>query len=323
VSTTDLRRIGNTDIFVTPIAMGCWPITGITSIDVNEADSLATIAAAYDAGINFFDTAYCYGFEGESERMVGRVLGPHRDKIVIASKCGIHWVDGKQVRDGSRATLHRECEESLRRLGTDRVDLLYLHAPDPKVPLAESAAALRELLQAGKTRSVGLSNATAKQLAEFAGVCPLAAFQPHFNMLQREIERSELPWCVEHGVSVIVYWPLMKGLLAGQLRRDHVFDPKDGRRKYPMFHGEEWSKNHDFLDRLRPIAAESGRTLAQLVLNWTIHQPGITVALCGAKRPVQIIDNAGGMGWQLTADQLARINAALAARGPAASRSAV
>lgn len=323
MSHTDLRRIGTTDIFVTPIAMGCWPITGITSIDVNEADSLATIAAAFDSGINFFDTAYCYGFEGESEWMVGRVLGPHRGKIVIATKCGIHWVDGKQVRDGSRDRLHRECEESLRRLGTDRVDLLYLHAPDPKVPLAESAAALRDLMQAGKTRSVGLSNATAEQLAEFAAVCPLAAFQPHFNMLQREIEQKELPWCVEHGVSVIVYWPLMKGLLAGHLRRDHVFDPKDGRRKYPMFHGDEWAKNHDFLDRLRPIAAESGRTLAQLVLNWTIHQPGITAALCGAKRPGQIIDNAGGMGWQLTPDQLARINAALAARGPAASRGAV
>jgi aryl-alcohol dehydrogenase-like predicted oxidoreductase len=321
--TNDLRRIGNTDLFVTPIAMGCWPITGITSIDVNEADSLATIAAAYEAGINFFDTAYCYGFGGESERMVGRVLGSHRERIVIATKCGIHWVDGKQVRDGSRARLHRECEESLRRLGTDRVDLLYLHAPDPNVPVAESAAALRELLEAGKTRSVGLSNAKTEQLAEFAAVCPLAAYQPHFNMLQREIEASQLPWCIEHHVSVFVYWPLMKGLLAGHLARDFVFDAKDGRRKYPMFHGEEWQKNQDFLDRLRPIAAEAGRTVSQLVLNWTIHQPGIAAALCGAKRPQQIIENAGGMGWQLTADQLARINAALAARGPAVSRGAV
>jgi aryl-alcohol dehydrogenase-like predicted oxidoreductase len=323
MTTNDLRRIGLTDLFVTPIAMGCWPITGITSIDVNDADSLATIAAAYDSGINFFDTAYCYGFGGESEQMVGRVLGPHRERIVIATKCGIHWVDGKQVRNGSAARLHRECEESLRRLGTDRVDLLYLHAPDPNVPVAESAAALRELLEAGKTRSVGLSNATTEQLAEFAAVCPLAAYQPHFNMLQREIEDSQLPWCIEHNVSVFVYWPLMKGLLAGHLPRDYVFDAKDGRRKYPMFYGEEWRKNQDFLDRLRPIAAEAGRTVSQLVLNWTIHQLGITAALCGAKRPQQIIENAGGMGWELTHDQLASINAALAARGPAVSRGAV
>jgi aryl-alcohol dehydrogenase-like predicted oxidoreductase len=189
--------------------------------------------------------------------------------------------------------------------------------------VAESAGALKELLDAGKTRSVGLSNATVEQLAEFASVCPPAAFQPHYNMLQREIENNQLPWCVERGVSVIVYWPLMKGLLAGKLPREHAFDPRDGRRKYPMFSGEEWQKNQDFLDRLRPIAREAGKTVAQLVINWTIHRPGLTAVLCGAKRADQIRDNAGGMGWRLSADQLARIDVAIAARGPAASRGAV
>lgn len=321
---SELRPLGQTDIRVTPIGMGCWPIAGITSIDVSEAASLATLEAALEAGINFFDTAYCYGFEGESERMIGRALGHRRDEIVIATKGGIHWgKDGKQARDGTPATIRRECDESLSRLGTDRVDLLYLHAPDPSVPVADTAGALKELLDAGKTRSVGLSNATVEQLAEFAAVCPLTAFQPHYNMLQREIETSQLPWCVAHGVSVVVYWPLMKGLLAGKLGRDHVFDAKDGRRKYPMFQGEEWQKNQDFLDRLRPIAAESKKSVAELVLNWTIHRPGITVALCGAKRPEQIHDNAGGMGWKLSDDQLKRIDKALATRGAAASRGAV
>ena len=303
--------------------MGCWPITGITSIDVNATDSESTLEAALDAGINFFDTAYCYGYEGESERMIGKVLGARRDEIVIATKGGIHWVDRKQVKDGTPATLKRECDESLRRLGTDRVELLYLHCPDPSVPLSESAGALKELLDAGKTRSVGLSNATTAQLAEFSAVCPLAAYQPHYNMLQREIESSQLPWCIEHGVAVIVYWPLMKGLLAGHLPRDHVFDPRDGRRKYPMFSGDEWHKTQDFLDQLRPIAADAGKTVAELVINWTIHQPGITAALCGAKRPHQIRDNAGGMGWTLTDEQRAQVDAALAARGPAVSRGAV
>lgn len=319
-----LRPLGQTDIQVTPLAMGCWPISGITSINVTEAASLATLEAALDAGINFFDTAYAYGYEGESERMIGRALGHRRDEIVIATKGGIHYgPDRKQGRDGTPATLKRECEESLRRLGTDRVELLYLHAPDPNVPLAESAGALKELLDVGKTRSVGLSNASAAQLAEFHVVCPLTAYQPHYNMLQREIEASQLPWCAEHGVSIASYWPLMKGLLAGKLPRDHVFDPRDGRQKYPMFHGEEWRKNQDLLDRLRPIAAEAGKSVAQLVLNWTIHRPGITVALCGAKRPDQIRDNAGGMGWQLTPDQLAKIDAALVERGPSVSRGAV
>lgn len=319
----ELRELGRTGIRITPVAMGCWPISGITSINVTESESLAALEAAADAGINFFDTAYCYGYEGESERMIARALGHRRDQIVIATKGGIHWENAKQGRDGSPATLKRQCDESLRRLNTDRVELLYLHAPDPAIPVAESAGALKELLDTGKARSIGLSNATASQLAEFARVCPLTAFQPHYNMLQREIETSQLPWCVEHGVSVIVYWPLMKGLLAGKLSREHAFDPRDGRRKYPMFSGEEWQKNQDFLDRLRPIAAESGKTVAQLVINWTIHRPGIATALCGAKRPDQIRDNAGGMGWRLTEAQLQEIDAALAERGPAASRGAV
>jgi aryl-alcohol dehydrogenase-like predicted oxidoreductase len=319
----ELRTIGRTNIRVTAVAMGCWPIAGITSINVTEADGLATIAAAYEAGINFFDTAYCYGYEGESERMVGCVLGPHRDKVVIASKGGIHWENKVQKKDGRPETIHRECDESLRRLNTDRIDLHYLHAPDPNVPVAETAGAFRELLKAGKIRSAGISNCSVAQLEEFASVCPLAAFQPHFNMLQREIEDSQLPWCRANGVSAMVYWPLMKGLLTGKLARDHVFDAKDGRQKYPMFHGEEWQKNQDFLDELRPIAKETGTTVAQVVINWTIARPGITVALCGAKRPDQIRDNAASMKWTLTPDQIARIDRAIEARGPIVSRAAV
>ncbi len=318
------RPLGDTGLEVSPIALGCWPIAGITSIDVTEANSLATIARCFELGINFLDTAYCYGREGESERLICRALGSRRDEMVIATKGGIHWgPDGKQAKDGRPETLRRQCEESLRRLGTDRVELLYLHAPDPNVPVAESAGALKELLDEGKTRSVGLSNASLEQLEQFAAVCPLAAFQPHYNMLQREIEVDTLPWCVAHDVSVMVYWPLMKGLLAGKLPRDHVFAPGDGRAKYPMFQGQEWQKKQDLIDELREIATEAGRTVAQLVINWTIHQPGISVALCGAKRPDQIEENAGAVGWRLSDAQLARVTAAIARRGVPVSRAAV
>jgi aryl-alcohol dehydrogenase-like predicted oxidoreductase len=318
------REIGRTGIFVTPLAMGCWPIAGITSIDVTVEQSEATLAAAFDAGINFFDTAYCYGYDGESERMIARILGPRRREIVIATKGGIVWgADKKQIRDGRPESIRRHCEESLRRLKTDCVELYYLHAPDPSIPVAESATAFRDLIDSGKIRAAGLSNATTDQLREFHAVCPLAAYQPHYNMLQREIESDQLPWCVERNVSVMVYWPLMKGLLAGKLPRDHQFDPKDGRRKYPMFHGEEWRRNHDFLDGLRLIAAEIGTSVAQLVLNWTIQRPGISVALCGAKRPDQIRDNAGAMTWRITEQQMVRINQLIAQRGESASRGAV
>jgi aryl-alcohol dehydrogenase-like predicted oxidoreductase len=244
--------------------------------------------------------------------------------MVVATKGGVHWgKDGQQIRDARPATLRRECEESLRRLGTDCVDLLYLHAPDATTPIAESAGALRDLMAEGMTRAVGVSNVTLPQLETFAAVCPLAAYQPHYNMLQREIEADTLPWCRERGVAVFVYWPLMKGLLAGKLLRNHVFAAGDGRTKYPMFHGVEWERNQDFLDDLRGIAREADRTVSQVVLNWTIHRPGVTAALCGAKRATQNRENAGAMGWRLSPGHEAQIAAALARRGPIVSRSAV
>ncbi|MEX0585292.1 MAG: aldo/keto reductase, partial [Pirellulales bacterium] len=181
----------------------------------------------------------------------------------------------------------------------------------------------RRLLESGKTRAVGVSNVSLDQLQSFAQECPLAAFQPPYNMLQRQIEADTLPWCREHGVAVMVYWPLMKGLLAGRLSRDHAFDERDGRVKYPMYHGDEWQRNQDFVDRLREIANEIGKTVSQLVINWTISQPGVTAALCGSKRPEQLRENAQAMGWRLTSDQLARIDAAIAQRGHAATRGAV
>lgn len=318
-----MRTIARTNIQITPVAMGCWPIVGITSIDVTTRQSLATLSAAFDAGINFFDTAYCYGYEGESERMLGQVFAEQRDEIVIASKGGIHWRAKKQIKDGRPETIKRECEESLQRLGTDRIDLHYLHAPDPKVPLAETAGAFQELLDEGKILSVGVSNFSLEQLEEFSKVLVPNAFQPHYNMLQREIEEDRLPWCIEHDVSLMVYWPLMKGLLAGKLKRDHEFDPNDGRRKYPMFQGEEWEKNQDFVDELREIASETGHSVAQVVINWTIQRHGITAALCGAKRPEQIIDNAESMTWELNAEQIARIDDAIKTRGPIVSKAAV
>lgn len=318
------RPLGRTDILVTPVALGCWPIAGMTSLNVNDADSLATLAAAVDCGVNFFDTAYCYGPDGESERLIARALGARRDQIVIATKCGIAWDERLQrVLDGRPATLRAHVETSLRRLNTDRVELLYLHAPDPNTPLAESAGELQRILERGLARSIGVSNFNAQQLAEFHAVCPITAFQPPYNMLQRQVEQTTLPWCREHGVAICVYWPLMKGFLAGKLGRDHIFQPGDGRAKYPMFQGDEWQKNQDFLDELRAIARDAGRTVSQVVINWTIHQPGITVALCGAKRADQIQDNAGALGWRLSDAQFAAIDAALRRRGEPFVRGAV
>ena len=317
----ELRRLSDTGLSVSPVGLGCWPISGMSSVDVNERDSLATLEAAIEHGISFFDTAYGYGARGESERLIARVLQGRRDQVVVATKGGIHWdKDGQRVLDGSPQRLRQECEESLQRLGTDRVELLYLHAPDPNVPVAESAGGLAELQREGKALAIGASNLSVEQLTEFHAVCPVAAVQPPYNMLQRQIEQDIIPWCRERDVAVVSYWPLMKGLLAGKLSRNHVFQPGDGRAKYPMFQGDEWQRNQDFVDELRNIADHCGRTVAQVVVNWTLHQPGITSVLCGAKRAYQIEETAAAMGWRLSDEQLARIDAALERRGDVVTR---
>jgi aryl-alcohol dehydrogenase-like predicted oxidoreductase len=325
------RPLGNSGIFVSPVALGCWPIAGVTSLGTNDADSIATIRASFELGINHLDTAHVYGPRGESEVLIGRALAGRRDEMVIATKCGIHYEGDQMVTDGRPERLRAECEESLRRLGTDRVELLYLHAPDENVPVADSAGALRELVESGKTRSVGASNCTLEQLQEFQAVCPLAAVQLPYNMLQRDIEQRTIPWCCAQNIAVTAYWPLMKGLLAGRLPREHQFDERDSRRNYPMYKGDEWQRNQDFVDRLRaaaalpvvrgsPDPALPTHTIAQLVINWTIHRPGITSALCGAKRRWQIEELAGAMGWRLSAEQLTIIDDAIAARGNAAAK---
>jgi aryl-alcohol dehydrogenase-like predicted oxidoreductase len=292
----------------------------VTSLDTNEADSIATVRACFDLGINHLDTAHVYGPRGESETLIGRAVAGRRDELVIATKSGIHYEGTAMVNDGRPTKLRAECEESLRLLGTDRVELLYLHAPDENVPIEVSAGALFELMQEGKTRSVGASNCTIDELEEFENVCPLTAVQMPYNMLQRDIEQRTIPWCRDRNIAVMVYWPLMKGLLAGRLPRDHRFHERDSRRNYPMYQGDEWQKNQDFVGRLREIAAGSGRTVAQLVINWTCSQPGITSALCGAKRAWQIEELAGAMGWALSHEQLAMIDEALGERGRAATK---
>jgi len=315
------RPLGQTGMEISEIALGCWPMAGIASPGTTtDENSIATIRACFDLGINHLDTAYVYGKSGESERLIRRALGKRRDEMVIATKGGLHWgADGRQAHDARPATLRREFEQSLQRLGTDRVELLYLHAPDANVPLAESAGELKRLLDEGKTRAVGLSNCSVEQLEVFAAECPLTAFQPPYSMLQRQVEADTLPWCRRNNVAVLVYWALLKGLLAGKLKRDHVFGPKDSRRKYVQFHGDEWHKNLDLVDRLRRIAQPAGHTVAELVINWTIGRPGITCALCGAKRPEQIRETAAASGWRLSDQQLADVDQALADRGTPAA----
>jgi aryl-alcohol dehydrogenase-like predicted oxidoreductase len=324
------RPLGHSCVSVGPLGLGCWPLAGMTRTGVTAQAAEATVRSALDHGIMHLDTAFCYGEHGESERAIAAAIRGRRDGVVIAGKCGIHWEPDatampprRQVVDGRPDRIRAEVGESLRRLGTDHLDLLYLHAPDPQVPLAESAGELARLLAAGTTKAVGVSNVSLAQLQVFAAACPLSACQMHFNMLQREIEREILPWCRSREVAMIVYWPLMKGLLAGTMQRGHVFPQTDSRHKYPMFNGAEFDKNLDFVDRVRPIAARLGCSLPDLVLAWTAEQPGITSVLFGATSPEQVAINAGSLAVDLDDEARRDIAAAIQARGPVLGRRAV
>ncbi len=307
-SKSGLRQIGTSGIYVSPVAFGAWPIAGMTSLGVNDADSLKTIKTAFESGINFIDTAHCYGANGESERLIGRAIAEDRGQPVIASKGGIHW-DQNIVRhyDGRPETLIAQCEQSLDRMKLDTIDLYYLHAPDPNVSVSDSATAFNKLIESGKIRAAGVSNLSLSEIKAFNDVCPIAAIQPPFNMLQQDICSDIIPWCLSNEISVINYWPLMKGLLAGKIRRGHQFAAEDKRLDYSIFQGQPFESAQQLLDGLDQIAKKTGYSVAQIVVNWTTHQPGITSSLCGGKRAWQIKETAGAMGWQLDSDCLAAI----------------
>jgi aryl-alcohol dehydrogenase-like predicted oxidoreductase len=290
------RRLGQSELWVSPVALGCWPLAGITSGAISHEAAVAVIDAALEAGVNHLDTAHAYGRGGESERRVAQAIRGRREQVVIATKVGVYWErDGALQRTGCPDMLRRHFEESLRRLEVEEVDLLYFHAPAEDAPLAESARFFRNMLAAGKTRAVGVSNLTVDQMETFAAECPIAACQVRYNRLQREIEADILPWCRKHDVSLVAYEPLALGLLTGKFSRVHVFAEDDWRRRSPLFVGEAWTKNLDEVERLRAKAVSLGCSLAQWTVAWTIARPGVTVALCGAKRPEQIRETAQAM----------------------------
>ena len=312
-SDSPMRLLGKTDIRIAPVGLGCWPIAGMTSLNVDDQESIRTVQMAIDSGINMLDTAYGYGANGESDHLIRKSIAGRREHVVIASKAGMHWKsDGNRCFDARRDRIIQECDESLKRLGVEEIDLFYLHAVDPNVPIQDSAEAFAKLLTQGKIRSVGVSNVNAQQLKLFYAVCEVAAVQPPYNMLQRQIETDLIPLCLEQNISVINYWPLMKGLLAGKIRRGHEFDPADKRLTYEVFQGEQFEQAQILLDGLDVIAKEIDKTVAQVVVNWTIHRPGITAALCGAKRDWQILETAGAMGWRLDETQIEKIEGLLA-----------
>ena len=303
-------EFGQTDLVVSAICLGTWQAGGDWGAP-QEEDLKAAIRRALDLGINFFDTAQGYGF-GASERLLGEALEPeikhHRDEVVLATKGGLRMEGDTLLRDSSPGWLRKGVESSLGFLGTDYIDLYQVHWPDPKVPFAETAGALDELVEEGKIRYVGVSNFDAKQMAEFEKTRKLDSLQPPYHLFRRDIEKEILPYCAEHGVGVLVYGPLAHGLLSGNMTPDQHFAEGDWRAHSGLFQGESFRSDLAKVEELERFAADRGHTVAQLAVAWTLSNPAVDVAIVGARRPAHIEGTAPAAEFDLSAEDLREID---------------
>lgn len=304
----EYRKLGNTDLTVSTIGFGGWAMGKLFwGEDVVDEDSVAAVHRALDLGITLFDTAPVYG-AGHSEVVLAEALGKHRAEVVVATKCGrVRAADGKLTNDSRPESLRAECEASLRRLATDYIDLYQVHWPDEAVAFEDTMAALMQLRQEGKIRHIGVSNFTPEMMDRMRSAGELASLQPPYSLLARGIEEEILPYCREHGLGVLAYSPMRRGLLTGKYQPGATFPLSDTRSQDPMFQGERLERIVAAVEDLRAWAGEFGKTPSQMAIAWVLSQPGLTVALCGAKRPHHIEESAGAAGWALDADWCARL----------------
>jgi aryl-alcohol dehydrogenase-like predicted oxidoreductase len=317
------RQLGSSDVKVTPVALGAWAIGGWLWGGTDDREAVAGIRRAMDLGMTTIDTAAIYGM-GHSEQVVGEAIRGRRDKVQVLTKFGLRWdlakgteyfdttsPDGRPLKVykyGGAESVVEECDRSLERLGVDTLDLYQHHWPDPSTPVEETMGACARLLEAGKIRAVGVSNYTPELMERARRIVPLASNQPPYSMLRRDIEADIVPYCREHGIGLLVYSPLQKGLLTGKVTMDRTFPADDLRSKDRYYRPENRRRVLEFLERIRPIAEAHRATLAQVVINWTIHRPGITAALVGVRNPRQAEENAKAASFQLTAEETTTIN---------------
>ncbi len=296
-----------------PSAAGCGGGT-------DETRSIEAIQASIDEGISLIDTAPAYG-QGLAEEIVGKALKGRRDKVVLATKCGLVWhtrkgnhffdYDGKPVHRylGKDAIVY-EVEESLKRLGTDYIDHYITHWQDPTTPIDETMAALEQLKSQGKIRSIGASNTSVEDLKAYVAAGQLDAIQEEYSMVKRDIEASHVPVCLEAGVSVLSYSSLALGLLTGKIGPDRTFSGDDQRKDNPRFSIENRQKVARLMETIAPIAEAHEASKAQVVIAWTLQQPGITFSLCGARDAGQAVENARAGRLRLSQSDLDAISTA-------------
>ncbi|MHC4376239.1 MAG: aldo/keto reductase [Planctomycetota bacterium] len=325
------RNLGRTDLSVPTVIFGAWAIGGYYWGDTRDREALDALWAALDGETIAIDTAPIYGY-GHSERLCGVALDGRRDRAIVMTKCGIRWDDplergvlafqgrgpfGRDVKvffNSRPDSVRLECERSLERLGVERIDLFQVHRPDETTPIADTMGALLELRAEGKIREIGVSNYSAEQLEEARvalGDVPLASDQPEYSLVRRDIERDVLPWCREHGVGTVVYSPLEQGLLTGKVRADRVIPDNDARSGRATFTQENRAKVNALLDEVvAPAAERLDATYAQVVLAWTLAQPGVTSVLAGARTTEQVLENARAGSLELEPAELEAIDRA-------------
>ncbi|MGA1236811.1 MAG: aldo/keto reductase [Limisphaerales bacterium] len=323
------RPLGPSDIQASTVGLGTWAIGGWMWGGVEEHEAERAIRTAMDHGITLIDTAPAYGF-GRSEEIVGRAIRPVRDSVVLATKCGLIWdrpdgifhfaSDDHGANPEGHRRIHRylhpesirkEVETSLRRMRTDWIDLYQTHWQDASTPVEDTMNELLKLKKEGKIRAIGVCNASPQDMEQYRSSGQLDTDQEKYSMLDRGIEENQLPFCLEHGLGVLAYSPLSLGLLTGKTTSNRQYGRGDLRPAKPRFAPEFLSKVDALLQDLLPTAKDLGLTLSQLVIAWTLAQPGITHALVGARRPEQAVENAGG-GIPLQAATLDRVNKVLA-----------
>jgi aryl-alcohol dehydrogenase-like predicted oxidoreductase len=318
------RKLGTSDLELSTVTFGAWAVGGWMWGGTEQNESVKAMHAAFDAGVTSFDTAPVYG-QGHSEKIVGKALKElPRYGIQILTKYGMRWdlkngdfAMTSQDNNGNEIDIYnyaakdsviKECEESLRRLQTDYIDLYQIHWPDSTTPIAETMEAIAQLKKEGKIREAAVCNYNVDQLKEASKHVDIISDQVPYSMLKRGIEEEVVPYCLDSGKGILAYSPLQRGLLTGKMQPGQKFGEGDGRANSPFYTDENIRRTNTFLDEIKPIAENHDATLAQLTIQWTLQQPGITIALVGARNPEQAAQNAAAADLELSDNELGKIN---------------
>lgn len=323
----EYRKLGNSDLNVSVVTFGAWAAGGWMWGGTERSEAVEAIRAGFDYGVTSIDTAPAYG-QGTSEEIVGEAIkGIPRDKIQILTKYGLRWEgtkgefffnsknnQGKPIdiyRYSGKESIIKECETSLRLLGTDYIDLYQIHWADPTTPVQETMEAVAQLIKEGKVRYAGVCNYDVSLMKEAAKYINLVSDQVSYSMVKRDIEQDLVPYLIENNKSILAYSPLQRGLLSGKIKPGHLFAEGDTRIDQPYYSDQNITLINAFMQKIKPLADDKKATLSQLVIRWTIEQPGITIALVGARNATQSVENAKAAQLKLSSDEINFMNAEL------------